>query len=690
LSYGFVSVGFKKMKYLKTLLLLLMAAAQLQAQYSAKNNDAKLEADYYLMTQDYPKALKLYLNILKSEPENADMKYKTGICYLNSENDKALAVKYLEEAAGNISKKYNASSFKEMNAPPEAMFLLGSAYRVENRLDEAISSYRAYKDQLDPKDDYNNTIVDQYIKSCTNATEMQQSPLNLQSTNLGGTVNTAVSNLNPVISGDGRSLAYTSIGTRGFEIYYVTKKDTGWGKPLNITSLLGSVGKYLKTSGLSYDGSQLFLAYIDPFDSEIYQSKFNRGRWSRAEKLEKPVNGKTNEIHCSISSDGKTLYFVSDRSGGEGDFDIYKTTLNSKGEWGKPLNLGPSINTLFREDTPFISADGNTLYFSSEGHAGMGGLDIFRADLTNPGSEPENMGYPINNTDNNTFYVPSGDGNSGYYSMKNQDSYGGFDIYEVSILQPDEPLNYAEAEVQEDSIIETVNPDYSAFIVTEEPEFDNELMESDVLQYDESLLASLQDIRPLNFVQEKPQVSVEETSAPEKAVATVTAAEVPAPVEEPVKEIPAANLVNSGSGEAFMVQIAASTEPLDLKLFGSVEKISVTFGKDEWYRYACGPTTDISQAEFLMKKFEDNGFGDAFIESKPFLPNYTIQVMAVPGPVVSPSFFKGLPYVTAIKGPDIFCRYTTGEYATIEEARAALEEIRKLGFPKAFIKKIQG
>lgn len=164
------------MRYICLSVILLFAVSSAFAQYSSRNNEAKLDADYYLMTLEYDRAIRLYQNILRSEPENADIKYKIGICYLNTDTGKKTAIQYLEEAAQKVSEKYNPSSFKEMNAPIEAYFLLGSAYRVDNQLDKAVQAYHSYKELLNPRDEYNNLLVDQFIKSCSIAKEMQQHP----------------------------------------------------------------------------------------------------------------------------------------------------------------------------------------------------------------------------------------------------------------------------------------------------------------------------------------------------------------------------------------------------------------------------------------------------------------------------------------------------------------------------------
>ena len=216
------------------------------AQTSARNDELKFDADYYLMRQEFNKALDLYLKVLKTEPDNADIKHRIGICYLNSEGEKEKAIPYLEEAVKKISTRYNVKSFKETNAPIEAYFLLGSAYRVNNQLEEAITAYEKYKDYLDPKDDYNREATDQYIKSCQVARDMQLKPKDVHFTNLGKAINNSQPNFNAVISGDGKSLVFTSPGRQGYDIYQSAITDSGWSEPRNITSMLGT-GKYMKT-----------------------------------------------------------------------------------------------------------------------------------------------------------------------------------------------------------------------------------------------------------------------------------------------------------------------------------------------------------------------------------------------------------------------------------------------------------
>ena len=150
-----------------------------------------------------------------------------------------------------------------------------------------------------------------------------------------------------------------------------------------------------------------------------YVSRFVKYSWTPVEKLNKNINTKYYESHASVSSDGKKLYFTSNREGGQGELDIYVSEKDAAGEWGPAVNLGPTINTTYNEDTPFITDNDSLLYFCSEGHNSIGGYDNYRSRFI--GSHwaiPGNLGYPVNSTDDDKFYQPAENGEYAYYSMK--------------------------------------------------------------------------------------------------------------------------------------------------------------------------------------------------------------------------------------------------------------------------------
>jgi hypothetical protein len=650
-----------------------------KGQTLSRNDALKSDADFYLMEKDFEKARSIYVNILKSEPDNAAVKYRLGICYLNSEDEKAKAIPYLEDAAQKVSEKYNESSFKETNAPVDVLFLLGSAYRVNNELDKASEAYSRYKQYLDPKDTYDQDVVDQYLKSCSVARELQMKPVNMTVTNAGDKVNTAAPNFNAVVSGDGKTMFYTVPGKQGYDIFTSALSEAGWTTPKLMTSVLGT-GKYMKTCDISYDGNMLLLVLEDPVNSDIFISHLVKGKWSKAEPLNKEIDTKANETHASFSPDGLTLYFTSDRKGGQGDLDIYRAALNSKSEWGKPENLGPVVNTPFNEETPFVSADGSKLYFSSEGHESMGGYDIFRYDFTNPAAGVVNMGYPLNTTSNDLFYFPVDDGNSAYYSFKGTENYGGRDIYKISIEPAVEETPVASV-AEPPAITETITKPADTIVPVAEA-----IVETPVELPVAVATPPVEESKPVpaeTRVEEEPVVvqQVEPAAIPEE-VKTEVSPEV-SPEIQPEVVIPSPAEYNF-----YRVQLMALRKPVSFNVFAGISDIIVTYGADHWYRYLTSGSPLWSKAQGDLKEMIDKGYRDAFIRGDKVSGPFTIQVMAVPGPVVDLSAFENLSLITVTKGTDNFCRYTTGAYITKEEALSDLQRIRSLGYEKAFITKL--
>ena len=175
---------------------------------------------------------------------------------------------------------------------------------------------------------------------------------------------------------------------------------------------------------------------------DIYFSENVNGEWSKIKPLSDKINKANSwESQPSISTDGKTLYFISDRQGGYGGYDIYKSTMEDNGEWGAPVNLGPTINSKGNEKSPFIHPDGITLYFSSDGWPGMGGYDIFYSKLDDNGafSKPVNLGYPINSPDNEIGFFVSTDGTKGYFASNKFSGKGGWDLYSFDLYEEARP-----------------------------------------------------------------------------------------------------------------------------------------------------------------------------------------------------------------------------------------------------------
>jgi len=189
------------------------------------------------------------------------------------------------------------------------------------------------------------------------------------------------------------------------------------------------------TISVSPDGNTLFIYQDSLGDGQVKYSMLIGETWSAPVKLGSDINSEYWETHCTISSNGNELYFVSDRLNGQGKRDIYRCYKNADGTWGKSQNMGAIINTAYDEDAPFLSPDGKFLYFASKGHATMGGFDLFVSEKDKDGNwgAPENMGYPLNTVDDDIFYQPMADGKRAYYSSRRDGGQGDLDIYEVEM-----------------------------------------------------------------------------------------------------------------------------------------------------------------------------------------------------------------------------------------------------------------
>ncbi|RZL32472.1 MAG: hypothetical protein EOP00_33895, partial [Pedobacter sp.] len=176
---------------------------------------------------------------------------------------------------------------------------------------------------------------------------------------------------------------------------------------------------------------------------DIYVSRKEGLEWGKAINLGKSINSEYWESQPSISPDGSTLYFVSNRPGGIGSYDIWKSTLTDEGQWTNPINLGPTINTQYDENTPFMHADGKTLYFASNGWPGFGDKDIYWSRLDERGnfSKPSNLGYPINTFNEEIGLIVTADGNEGLFSSNIKDGgFGDLDIYHFKLPESVKPL----------------------------------------------------------------------------------------------------------------------------------------------------------------------------------------------------------------------------------------------------------
>lgn len=409
-------------------------------QSNQKNKETFLEAESYFLYEEFTEALPLYIQLKEQMPSNYNLDYKIGRCYLNMPYEKAKAIKYLETACKHISTTWKDGNFKETMAPLEAIFYLGDAYRINNKLSNAIESYELFKSKISTSS-YDLKLVDTQIASCKRAVEAMKNPIDIDEQIITNPINTRQSETNPVVSQDESMIVYAAKLPFYNAMFYSKKVNGKWQEPVNMIPELEVDNDCYPTS-LSYDGKELYVYRTNEYKGDLFVTRYENGKWTKLKKLKGAINTKYWESHASISRDGKKLYFTSNREGGYGGLDIYVSNRIAGDEWGPAQNLGPIINSEYNEDAPFIMPDDKTLYFSSFGHQTIGGYDIFYSVRNDSWSNPVNMGFPINSTDDDIFFYPLRDGEIGYSARFIPEGAGKYDLVRMNIYTDKNPRKY--------------------------------------------------------------------------------------------------------------------------------------------------------------------------------------------------------------------------------------------------------
>lgn len=376
--------------------------------------------------RDYDKALVIFQDGLKLFPQDAKINFWTGLTYLSLPN-KAESLRYLQSAFTNDHK-----------VDPKIYFYLGLSYHSNKQYQKAEEFFTEYKKRHRADAELANEMIrqSQYADSLTRA------PTNAAVENVGTAINSQFHEYSPLVSADGNTMIFTSNRPDGktkgplFEDIYISKKVKGqWSMPRKISPNI-NIKFNDAAASLSADGKTLVI-YYEYGGGDIYVSRLEGKDWSKPVPLNKNINTPGFwETSAFLTSDGKKLYFTSNRPGGMGNLDIYVSEMESTGDWGQAKNLGPVINTKGREDSPSLDHAGTTLYFASNGHRTMGGMDIFKSELKDgKWQKPVNMGYPINSVEDDSFFSITGDHKRAYFSTLREE--GNAEIYTLTFIEPD-------------------------------------------------------------------------------------------------------------------------------------------------------------------------------------------------------------------------------------------------------------
>jgi outer membrane protein OmpA-like peptidoglycan-associated protein len=301
------------------------------------------------------------------------------------------------------------------------------------------------------------------IDQCKFGLNAMQHPVNMTPVNLGENVNSAWDEYHPSLTGDSKEMLFTVCRPRDEqtvckhckqeEDIYSSVQQNGIWQPRTKLEKPVNTGNNEGAQCISPDGNYLFFticsAEMGYGGCDIYWSKREGNRWSEPKNCGPKVNTRYWESQPSMAADGKTLYFTSNRPGGEGGLDIWKTEMTAEGVFSDPVNLGDVINTPYDELSPFIHFDQKTLYFSSNGHLGMGGKDLFYAKMQPDGTwkKPVNLGYPINSYQDESGIFINAQGNAAYFASDRAGGFGGLDLYCFELdesLRPEPVLFVAE------------------------------------------------------------------------------------------------------------------------------------------------------------------------------------------------------------------------------------------------------
>lgn len=391
---------------------------------SAREFLRKGEALY--TARKFSEAVAVYKDGLKRHPKDARLNFRTGLTYLSMPG-KAESLRYLQSAF-TINPSVDDNIY----------YYLGLSYQSNKQFQKALEFFNEHKRRHPDKAD----DVEKRISQVIFADSVMRSPSSAVVENVGKAINSSFHEYSPLVSGDGNTMIFTSNRPDGaapsgklYEDIYISKRvNNQWTKPQKISPNI-NIRFNDAAASLSRDGKTLII-YYEYGGGDIYVSHLTGTEWSKPVPLNQNINHSGSwETSAFVTADGKQLYFASNRPGGMGALDIYVSEMEITGDWGKAKNLGSVINTAGREDSPALDASGKTLFFSSDGHRGMGGADIFRSEFKDgKWQKPVNLGYPINSVEDDSFFGLAGDQRKAFFSSMRED--GNADIFTLTFLEP--------------------------------------------------------------------------------------------------------------------------------------------------------------------------------------------------------------------------------------------------------------
>jgi outer membrane protein OmpA-like peptidoglycan-associated protein len=407
------------------LISLLFFFSSLALAQDAKVDDLVYRGENLFNVKNYEGAIESLEKAVQAGVSSPAVHYMLAVSYMEQINT-AEQLKSLKSVA--VIEK---AGFPQ-SLPKDVYYYAAKAFHKNLELEKALKYYDEYLRTINKSDTKLLDEVSLEKRKTGNAMRLMSEKKDINILRMAPPLNTEFTEYNPVVSADQSVMAFTSLrpnartGRAIEEIYITFRKEGNWGEPTKIEiNTSDNVG----TAGISPDGQQMLVFIGSGNKGNIFLMNKNGDKWSPPAPIQ-GLNSNNLESTASITPDGKSIYFASNRPGGFGGMDIYVAEKLANGSWGNIQNLGSEINTKYDEDAPFIHPDMKTLYFTSNGQASMGGRDIFKTVKTKgKWGLPENMGYPINTTLDDNYFTLTADGSRGFFASDRQGGYGGQDIY---------------------------------------------------------------------------------------------------------------------------------------------------------------------------------------------------------------------------------------------------------------------
>jgi len=417
------------MQYKKIILLVFLFSLIIsQLSFSQTPEEKKIlkTVQKYYNAGDYGKAIGLYEELVASHPENFNYQYELALIYYHELNKKDRSILYFNKA----------KEIMKNDSVPELYFLLAQAYQSQGEYEKAIETFHYYRD-IDSN--FLKVNVKRYVELCNYGIELLNNPNPaLEVINIGHPINTKFNEYAAINVHRESGVIFTAKNVINMfeeliETIYVSDYNSGtYEKPVLISeldeykNLVVDPEEHSSIVNISADGKKLYL-YAN---SLLYSSDYVNGVWAVPVKLNEKINFNFSNIHCSFTADGKEIYFSSYDRKNENNVEIYYSMQKEDGTWTDAIEIGKPINTLKNDDSPEITANGDTLYFASNGHKGMGGYDIFMSVKTDTTwTKPVNLGTPINSPWDDIYYKYNPLTKKGFISSNRKGGMGEMDIY---------------------------------------------------------------------------------------------------------------------------------------------------------------------------------------------------------------------------------------------------------------------